>query len=130
MAANESPIFTLYPVIGSVKISTANANRDGTGTLGTVLTGAAGSGTKVASITIKAEVITTAGMVRLFIDNGVTVHLIYEQVITAVPASATVAAFYINIPFNDLVVPDGYILKAGTEKAEQFSITAFGGKYE
>lgn len=130
MAANQKPIFTLFPVVGMVKISTANANRDGTGTLGTVLTGATGSGTKVTTIVIKAEVTTTAGMVRLFIDNGVTIHLIYEQTIAAITASATVAAAYYSIPFADMVIPDSYILKAGTERAESFSIIAFGGDYE
>jgi hypothetical protein len=130
MAANENPIFTLLPVVGMVKISTANANRDGTGTVGTVLTGATGSGTKVTSITIKAEVATTAGVVRLYINNGVITSLIYEQVITVTPASATVAAYYVNIPFNDMVIPATYTLLASTEKAESFSIIAYGGKFE
>jgi len=130
MAANTTPIFTLLPVVGMVKISTANANRDGTGTLGTVLTGATGSGTKVTSITIKAEVTTTAGMIRLFINNGATTHLIYEQTIPAIIASATVAAAYYSIPYFDMVIPSGYILYASTEKAESFSIIAYGGKYE
>ena len=130
MAANKQPIFALLPVVGMVKISTANANRDGTGTLGTVLTGATGSGTKVTSITIKAEASTTAGMIRLYINNTSTTHLIFEQTIPAITASATVAAAYYSLPFFDMVIPSGYILYASTEKAESFSIIAFGGKYE
>ena len=51
---------------GKVLISTANSNLDGTGTLGTVLT-AASNGTLIKAITVKAQVNTTEGMVRLFL---------------------------------------------------------------
>lgn len=128
MAVTHEAIFTQVPVIGMVKIATINTATDGSGTLGTVITGST-DGTKITSVTIKAEVSTTAGMVRLFIDNGTTIHLIYEQNIAAITKSATVAAFYNNIFFDDLILPSGYILKAGTEKGESFSIIAFGGNY-
>ena len=53
------------------QISTANTNRNGTGTIGTVFTGAAG-GSRIDDITITATGTTTAGVVRLFINDGTT----------------------------------------------------------
>lgn len=57
------------PKLGEVQISTANTNRDGTGTLGTVLV-AGTSGTRIDKIQITATGTTTAGMVRLFVTKG------------------------------------------------------------
>lgn len=131
MAANINPIFTLTPVIGVVNISTANTNRDGTGTLGTVITGST-NGTRISQIVIKALGITTAGIVRLFIDNGVSVHLWKEISISAISASDTVIAFSASVDLTGeyaLILPNGYILKAGTEKAESFAVFAEGGNY-
>lgn len=131
MAANINPIFTLTPVIGVVNISTANTNRDGTGTLGTVITGST-NGTRISQIVIKALGTTTAGIVRLFIDNGVSVHLWKEISISAISASDTVIAFSASIDLTGeyaLILPNSYILKAGTEKAESFAVFAEGGNY-
>lgn len=131
MAANINPIFTLTPVIGVVNISTANTNRDGTGTLGTVITGST-NGTRISQIVIKALGATTAGIVRLFIDNGVSVHLWKEISISAISASDTVIAFSASIDLTGeyaLILPNNYILKAGTEKAESFAVFAEGGNY-
>lgn len=131
MAANLNPIFTLTPVIGCVEISTANTNRDGTGTLGTVLTGAA-EGTRVTKITIQALDTTTAGMVRLFIDTGATIFLWKEIPITAITGSASVAEFFYAMELlgeRALILPNGYILKASTHNAEAFNVIAEGGNY-
>jgi hypothetical protein len=132
MAANTIPVFTLTPVLGAVQISTANANRDGNGTLGTVVTGGA-YGTRISRITIKAQVTTTAGMVRLFIEDSMGSKFLWKEIlVTAITASATVAAFESIIDLTDdyaLVLPVNYILKASTEKAELFSITVNGGSY-
>jgi hypothetical protein len=129
MAANLNPIFTLIPVIGCVEISTANTNRDGTGTLGTVLTGAA-EGTRVTKVTIQALGTTTAGMVRLFIDTGAAIYLWKEIPITAITGSASVAEFFYALELlgeRALILPTGYILKASTHNAETFNVIAEGG---
>ena len=131
MPANITPIFTLSPKIGQVAIATANANRDGTGTVGTVLT-AGSNGTRVNRITIKASVTTTAGMIRLFIYNGSTYFLLREIAVAAITVSATVSAFeYILELLGEraLILPTGYSLRASTEKAENFNIHAEGGDY-
>jgi hypothetical protein len=52
-----------------VSISTANTNRDGTGTLGVVYT-AGPSGARIDKINTQASATTTAGMVRYYITKG------------------------------------------------------------
>lgn len=131
MTANKHPIHINVPIAATVQISTANTNRDGTGTLGTVVT-AANDGTRIEKITIKATGTTTAGMVRLFIDNLTNVRLWKEVTIDAITPSGTVEAFSKVIElFGDdaLDLPSGYILKAGTHNAEAFNVIAEGGNY-
>jgi len=131
MTANTTPIFTLTPQTACVAIATANANRDGTGTIGTVLTAGA-AGTRITRINIKATVTTTAGTVRLYIYTGATYFLWREILVTAITASATVAAFEYAIELlgeRALILPTGYSLRASTEKAENFNIVAEGGDY-
>jgi hypothetical protein len=131
MTANTFPIFTLIPNIGQATISTANANRDGTGTIGTVLTAGA-DGTRVTRISIKARVTTTAGMVRLFIYTGAAYHLWREILVTAITPSATVASFEYTIELTGdraLVLPTGYSLRASTEKAEAIDVVIEGGNF-
>lgn len=117
---------------GMVSISTANSNLDGTGTIGTVLTaGVSGSGWKgclIESVTVKATVNTTAGMVRLFIqDTGSTTKLLAEILVPAVTKSANASSFYRKIMFpGGLRIQAGYKLMASTENAENFSVTAIG----
>ena len=60
-----------------VTISTANPNLDGSGTLGTLLTGA-DNGTLVKTITVKAAGNTSGGMVRVFASNGANNRIIAE----------------------------------------------------
>lgn len=131
MTANKHPIHINVPIVATVQIATANTNRDGTGTLGTVLTGA-NDGTRIEKITIKATGTTTAGMVRLFIDNLTNVRMYKEISVTAITPSGTVEAFSAVLElFGDdaLDLPSGYILKAGTHNAETFNIVAEGGNY-
>lgn len=125
------PLFTQTPKIGTVAISTANANRDGTGTIGTVLTAGA-SGTRVHRVSIKATVTTTTGTIRLFIYTGSTYFLWREIPVTAITVSATQAAFEYNLELlgeRALILPNGYSLRASTEKAENFNIIAEGGDF-
>lgn len=130
--ANTAPIFTLTPVCKTARIATANTNRDGSGTLGSVVTGGA-SGTRIDRILVQATATTTAGMVRLFVDDGTNIRAIGEIPVTAITPSATVAAFTFEVYRLDglpvAVLPSGYILKAGTHNAESFDVTAFGGEY-
>jgi hypothetical protein len=113
------------------QVTTANTNRDGTGTIATIFT-AGSNGSRIEMVEIQATVTTTAGMVRLFIHDGTNARLLREQPITANTVSATNPAFQIAIPFGDmspLLLASGYSLRASTEKTETFNITVFGGDF-
>lgn len=113
------------PVGGQVQISTANTARDGTGTLGTLLTGAA-SGTRVDDIVIKATGTTTAGMVRFFLslDGGTSKRLLYEVPVSAVTPSATTQTFSATLSGLGWVLPNANaILYVSTHNAETFVVT-------
>ncbi len=120
-----SPQFPTTPVIGIAQISTANTARDGSGTMGTVLTGSA-NGTKVEAVVIKATVTTTAGTVRLFIHDGTNARLWREIPIVAITVSATIPAFETVVPAG-ITLPNNYSIRASTEKAETFNVFAHGG---
>lgn len=125
MAANTTPIFTLTPVIGRVRISTANTARDGSGSAGTVVTGGT-NGTRIDRIVITATGTTTAGMVRLFINDGTNIRAWKEVVVTAITVGASTAAFNSTITTPDtnplLVLPATYSLLASTHNAETFDV--------
>lgn len=134
-----TPAFTLDPISASAAISTANALRDGTGTLGTIYTARAagangGKGARIDAITVQATGTTTAGMIRLFV--GTT--LVREIAVTAITPSGTVKAF--TIPTSEgadangrlalgLVLAPGDVLKVGTNNAEAFVVRAEGGEF-
>ena len=126
MAAD--PVFAATPKVGMVQISTANTGRDGTGTIGTVVTGGA-SGSVIKKVRICAAVTTTAGVVRLFIDDGTNVRLMQEIIVPAITPSTTVEAFARTItygPDDVLHLPSNtWLLKASTHNAEAFNVFAF-----
>lgn len=113
---------------GMVKISTANANLDGSGTLGTVITGAS-NGTLIKNVIIKATgtgaTSTAQGMVRLFITDGANTRLLTEVEIPAVGQSSTDPTFQIVLPLN-FKLESGLILKASTQNANGFNVIAEG----
>ena len=114
---------------GIVKISTANTNIDGTGTIATVLTGAS-NGTLIKKVTVQAIGNTTKGMVRLFIYNPFTVtyFLLDEIDIPAIIQSATQEAFSITYDL-DYSIQASLVLAASTHNAENFIVTAEGLDY-
>lgn len=134
MPANIAPIFTLTPFVASAQVSAANTNRDGTGTVVTVTAGTT-NGRRIDRINIKATVTTTAGMVRLYVDDGTNVRLWKEIPVSALTVSASAAGFETTISPSDpyaplLVLPSStYILKASTHNAEAMNVLATGGDY-
>lgn len=124
-----TPQFASTPNIGQVTISTANTNRDGTGTLGTAFTAGA-SGSTVTRITITPTVATTAGVVRLFVNTGATYTLMKEILIPANTPSVSNAVIPNVIVFDPpLVLPTSYLIKASTQIGESFAITTEGGNF-
>lgn len=129
-----TPQYAATPKVGAQAIATANANRDGTGTVGVIFS-AGTSGSRIDKIIIKATVTTTDGMIRLFIHDGTNFRLFDEIVVPAITVSATVPAFQTVIAENQftfelpLILPNGYSLRASTEKAENFNVIAIGGDF-
>jgi hypothetical protein len=103
------------------QVSTANTNRDGTGTIVTIFT-AGSSGSRVDDIVVTATGTTTAGMVRLFLHDGTNARLWQEVPVTAVTPSGTVQAFTSSLLNQALILPNGWSLRASTNNAETFNI--------
>lgn len=123
------PNFTKTPVMGIANISAANTNRDGTGTIVDVITGAA-VGTRIERITVVATGTTTAGVVRLYLFDGTNTRLLREVLVTAITASVTVSPFLSILTNQSLSLPSGSKLRASTNNAEAFNVIAEGGNYD
>lgn len=113
--------YAATPRAAAAQISTANTNRDGTGTIVTVLT-AGSNGSRVDDITVIATGTTTAGMVRLFVNDGTNTRLWQEIPVTAATPSGTVQAFASTLLNQALLLPNGYSLRAATNNAETFNV--------
>lgn len=134
--------YSVAPTVEISQVSTANANRDGSGTTVEVAAGPStaqgtGVGKRIAAIVIQATGTTTAGMIRFFLstDGGTTKRMIVEVPVPAVTASATAPAYQFTVPSLVGLVLQGQVssnsckLYAATEKAETFNIHVFGSTY-
>ena len=106
---------------GSAQVSTANTNRNGTGTIATVFTGAT-NGSRIDDISIVATGTTTAGVVRLFISDGTNVRLWQEILVSAITPSTTVQVWSYTLLNQALLLENGWSLQASTNNAETFNI--------
>ena len=129
-----TPQFANTPNLGAnlsaARISTANTNRDGTGTLATLVTGGA-NGTRVDRVNMRALSTTTAGILRFYLadaEGTPNIRLIHEIAVSAITPSATVrAGGYDNDWVRSdgqpvVIVPSGWTLRVSTEKAESFDV--------
>ena len=124
MALN--PQFAVTPRIGTVNIATANTNRDGTGTVATLITGAS-TGTRIAEIVIKARVTTTAGQVRVFLNDGTNFFFFDEINVTAATVSNSVQSIRVSTTYSNLVLPNAsWSIRVSTHNAESIDVTALG----
>lgn len=103
------------------QVSVANTNRDGTGTIVTVFTAGA-SGSRVDDIWIVATGTVTAGVVRLFVNDGTNTRLWQEIMVTATTPSTTVQVFNTALFNQALILPNGWSLRASTNNAETFNV--------
>jgi hypothetical protein len=131
----------------SVAISTANTNRDGTGTMTILWTAPAfvdatnPGGSRIERIVVQATGTTTAGMVRIFVSNDATANtaantFLYEEVpVTAATPSTTVQAYSTVLQavtyqtLFPIMIGPGCTLRVSTANAESFVVTAMGGDY-
>lgn len=123
----DNPAFAVTPRIASVNIATANTNRDGTGTIGTLITGVA-AGTRIAEIVVKAVGVTTAGMVRVYLHDGTTAFLFDEITVAAVasPGAATQTT-RVSVAYVNLILPNAsWSVRVSTHNAESMNVTALG----
>lgn len=124
-----APIFTATPRCAVGQIGTANTNRDGTGTVGTICS-AGTNGSRIDYIEVQATGTTTAGVVRLFIHDNTNFRLLTEIMISAITPSTTVAAaHYTYTPAFPIILPANYSIRASTHNAETFNIFCWGGDF-
>lgn len=120
------PVFAVTPRIGAVNVATANASRDGTGTVATLITGAS-TGTRVAEIVCQARATTTAGMVRIFLYDGTTYRFFDEVSIAAATVSASVKGTRVSTSYANLVLPSAsWSIVVSTHNAESIDVIALG----
>ena len=120
------PAFATVPRIGLAQVSAANTNRDGTGTIVTVITGVA-AGTRIAEVVAEATVTTTAGMVRLYLYDGTNTRLFDEIAIAAATPSASVRTTRVSTVYTNLILPSAsWELRASTHNAEAINVIALG----
>ncbi len=103
------------------QVSTANTNRNGTGTIVTVFT-AGSSGSRIDDIYIVATGTTTAGVVRLFLNDGTNTYLWKEVLVPAITPSTTVSVFNAALLSQGLILANTWSLRASTNNAETFNI--------
>lgn len=129
-----APAYAATPVLPSLtQGSTANTNRDGTGTLVTAVTGA-DPNQVIEQVVIQATGNTTQGMIRFFesIDAGATKKLILEVPVVAVTPSGVQQAFSsvatagqgsgLAQLIGKAMVGANHILYWATNNAEQFNV--------
>lgn len=100
-----APSFIGTPRIGVGAVSTANTNRDGTGTIVDIITGAA-TGTRILEVVFKATDDPADCTVTLFLYDGTNSH-IFDEIDLGNPAagSATVASYRGTLTYANLVLP-------------------------
>ena len=125
-----TPQFAATPKASAVVLAaTADTSRTAPTTVGTVFTAGA-SGSRIDEVWITGiGGSTTANQVRLFLYNGTTYYLLREVQVTATTPSASVSAFTTTVIFNNLVLPTGWSLRATTNNAESYAVTALGGDF-
>ena len=119
--------FAATPRATQAQVTAANTNRDGTGTIVTVIAGVA-TGSRVDDLRIQATGTTTAGVVRLFLslDNGTTNRLLREVLVPAVTPGTTVEAWSADLRDLGLLLPNANaLLRASTNNAAAGANDAF-----
>lgn len=130
MPAGTAPIFVTTPKRPSVRIATANPNRDGsTGTYATLFT-AGSNGSFFKAVRVIAEGTVTAGIVRIFIQKaGAGNFELYKEVpVIATTPSASVEVFTAEYqPSEGLVLEAGDVIKCSTHNSETLAVSLEGG---
>jgi len=128
-----TPNFTGTPRVTAASVSTANTNRDGTGTIVDVMTGAT-NGTKIQEIVIKSTGDPADSIVTLFLNDGTT-NWLYDEIDLGNPAagSTTVTAYRTVAQYANLILPStSWKLRAAITVAPTagvINVIAVGGDF-
>lgn len=118
------------PILDTAKTSVANTALDGTGVMELVHRAPPGMGSVIYFVLVQAFGTTTAGIVRLYRENGASGvrTLIGEVAITAITPSTTLVAAtgYWTPPTGMLRLPAGDAIYAAPTKAETFNVHVNG----
>lgn len=126
-----SPQFIGTPRLTTATSSAANTATDGTGTIVSVITGAA-SGTRVLEVIVKCAATSAAAQVNLFLssDGGTTWRIFDSVTVTAVTQSATVGGFEASAVYANLILPStSHVLGFTTTVAQATNVIALGGDF-
>lgn len=128
-----TPNFTGTPRVTAASVSTTNTNRDGTGTIVDVMTGAT-NGTKIQEVVIKSTGDPADSIVTLFLNDGTT-NWLYDEIDLGNPAagSATVTAYRTVAQYANLILPNAsWKLRAAITAAPTtgvINVIATGGDF-
>jgi hypothetical protein len=118
---------------GAGQIVTGNSSMVGTGagsvTVFTAGASASYKGSRIESITVKAIVTTTTGMVRLCVSGGGVICLIKEIFIPSITVSSLEPSFETKIDLGNFQLQAGYSIIATTANTETFNITVEGNDW-
>lgn len=127
--------YTQAPVIGDATTGgTGDTGYGGTGgtaptTAVTVLAGST-NGTKVDEVVVEPVGTVTAGVVNLFLFDGTTYWLFDQFVYAAQAVSQTAGQFRFDRQYPNLILPNGWSLRATqTVTGVGFTITALGSTF-
>jgi len=128
-----SPNFTKTPKCGVNSVSTANTNRDGTGTIATVFTANATYGSRLHKIVIAATANPADSTVTIFLHDGSN-YWYFDEFDIGDPAagSATVAPYRTERTY-DVDLPASWSVRAAisaTLTAGVVNVFAFAGDYD
>lgn len=124
-----SPNFAATPRAEFAVISTANTNRDGTGTIVNVFN-AGPNGSRIEFIDIIPTGSTTNNVVRIFLNDGSVNRLYDEVLIPLTTVSVTEKVPKQTLVFNqNFVLPPGWSIRASTNNAETYVVLVVGGDF-
>lgn len=100
-----APAFAATPRIGFGSVSTANTNRDGTGTVVDIITGVA-AGTKIVEVVVKATDNPADSILTLFLYDG-SGYRLFDEIDLGDPAAAstTVTGYRTSVRYDNLILP-------------------------
>jgi len=128
-----TPNFTSTARVGTGSVSTANTNRDGTGTIVDIITGAT-NGTKITEVVIKSTGRPADSIITLFVYDGTT-NWLFDEIDLGAPAasSATATAYRTSVQYANLVLPSTtWKLRAAitaTPTTGAVNVIALGGDF-